>query len=108
MGNCCGERLKGPKYTVSERRMEVDGKLYIETKEETTITMDDGKKITQIEVTRTITDGERTCTVISESNKGTGQKEMSVTQKIGRGLTPAEAAAFQDEWFLQPSKKSGD
>ena len=51
---------------------------------------------------------ERTCTVISESNEGTGQKEMSVTQKIGRGLTPAEAAAFQDEWFLQPSKKSGD
>ena len=95
MGNCCGERLKGPKYTVSERRMEVDGKLYIETKEETTITMDDGKKITQIEVTRTITDGERTCTMIDESNEG---RIESVTHKIGRGLTPAEAAAFQEEW----------
>ena len=95
MGNCCGERLKGPKYTVSERRMEVDGKLYIETKEETTITMDDGKKITQIEVTRTITDGERTCTVIDESNE---ERIESITQKIGRGLTPAEAAAFQEEW----------
>ena len=108
MGNCCGKRLKGPEYTASERRMEVDGKLFIE-KKETTIIMDaHGKKTTQIEVTRTVTDGERTCTVISESNEGTGQKEMSVTQKIGRGLTPAEAAAFQDEWFLQPSKKSGD
>ena len=55
---------------------------------------------------KSIAVGEKTGTVIGESNEGTGQKEMSVTQKIGRGLTPAEAAAFQDEWFLQPSKKS--
>ena len=96
MGNCCGKRLKGPKYSVSERRMEVDGKLFTE-KEETTITMDAyGKKTTMIEVTRTIAVGEKTCTVIGESNEG---RSESVTTKIG--LTPAEAAAFQEEWSLK-------
>ena len=96
MGNCCGKRLKGPKYSVSERRMEVDGKLFTE-KEETTITMDAyGKKTTMIEVTRTIAVGEKTCTVIGESNEG---RSESVTTKIG--LTPAEAEAFQEEWSLK-------
>ena len=96
MGNCCGKRLKGPKYSVSERRMEVDGKLFTE-REETTITMDAyGKKTTMIEVTRTIAVGEKTCTVIGESNEG---RSESVTTKIG--LTPAEAAAFKEEWSLK-------
>ena len=46
MGNCFGKRLEGPQYKISERRMEVDGKLFIE-REETIITMDAyGKKTT--------------------------------------------------------------
>ena len=96
MGNCCRKRLKGPKYSVSERRMEVDGKLFTE-KEETTITMDAyGKKTTMIEVTRTIAVGEKICTVIGESNEG---RSESVTIKIGP--TPAEAEAFAEEGSLK-------
>ena len=96
MGNCFGKRLKGPQYEVSERRMEVDGKILIE-KEETTITMDAyGTKTTQIEVTRTIAVGEKTCRVIVESNEG---KSETVIHKIG--LTPAETEAFQEEWSLK-------
>ena len=30
MGNCYGKRLKGPQYEVSERRMEVNGNLFID------------------------------------------------------------------------------
>ena len=94
--NCFGKRLKGPQYKISERRMEVDGKLFTE-REETTITMDAyGNKTTQVEVTRTIARGEKTCRVIVESNEG---KSESVTHKIG--LTPAEAEAFQEEWSLK-------
>ena len=97
--NFRGKRLKGPKYTVSERCMEVDGKLFTE-REESTITTDAyGKKTTMIEVTRTIAVGEKTCTVIGESNEG---RSESVTHKIG--LTPAEAAAFQEEWSLVTKK----
>ena len=90
MGNCLGKSLKGPRYRISERHMEVDGKLFIE-REETTITMDAyGKKTTQIEVTwRTIAVGEKTCRVIVESDEGNSK---SVTYKIG--LTPAETEAF--------------
>ena len=103
MGNCCRKRLKGPKYSVSERHMEVDGKLFTE-KEETTITMDAyGKKTTMIEVTRTIAVGEKTCTVIGESNEG---RSESVTTKIG--LTPAEAAAFQEEWSLKWNQEDAE
>ena len=96
MGNCFGKRLKGPQYKMSERRMEVDGKLFTE-REETTITMDVyGKKTTQVEVTRTIAVGEKTCRVIVESNEG---KSESVT--LVPGLTQAETEAFQEEWSLK-------
>ena len=90
MGNCFGKRLEGPQYKISERRMEVDGKLFIE-REESTITMDAyGKKTTQIEVTwRTIAVGEKSYRVIVESDEG---KSETVTHKIG--LTPAETEAF--------------
>ena len=95
--------MKGPQYKVTERIMEVDGKLFIE-KEETTITKDAyGKTTTKIEVTRSIAVGEKTCRVIVESNEG---KSESVTHKIG--LTPAEAEAFQGEWSLKWNQEDAE
>ena len=86
---------KEPVHEVKQREIEVDGTWYRE-KNETSWTFDlDGKTTTTETHTRSISVEDKEVKVKQETDKG-----VVVTSTVRGGLTPQEAANFEEEWGL--------